>query len=288
MVQATEEERAAIRAMLSRRAEFAPAEAAAGRAPALAWAGLRLAAAVLLAAGVVAGYADGDEFDDVGCTVAQQPGGTSHGARSAQARERPGGKLPGSEGGSAGGSGDGGPCRGKAETLQAETFPIKLLRRILDSTLEQQAAIERILDGQALAECQQRPPLAEGAGQGAPPEPSQRDEPSLSRAVKLFELLTALDPDSRLRKAPPIKVFLLHFRQNVSRSQVARVCGCSRTRIAERLRSIREKLPWRPHQLRELSAHVEAMQDALTDSRARRVYRKGAVYGDEEGDEGSE
>src|SRR5208337_4053518 len=45
---------------------------------------------------------DGDEFDDVGCTVAQQPGGTSHGARSAPAREGAGGKVPGSDGGSAG------------------------------------------------------------------------------------------------------------------------------------------------------------------------------------------
>ena len=99
VVQATEEEQAAIRAMLSKRAESAPAAAGVGRAPALAWAGLRLAALVLLAAGVVAGYADGDEFDDVGCTVAQQPGGTSHGARSAQAREGAGGKVPGSDGG---------------------------------------------------------------------------------------------------------------------------------------------------------------------------------------------
>src|ERR1019366_4442961 len=90
--------------------------------------------------------------------------------------------------------------------------------------------------------------------QAAPPEPSQPDEPNLSLAAKVFELLTALDPGNRLRKAPPIKVFLLHFRQNLSRSQIARVCGCSRTLVAERLRSIREKLPWQPHQLRDLLA----------------------------------
>ena len=110
VVRATEEERAAIRAMLSKRAESAPAGAGVGRAPALAWAGLRLAAIVLLAAGVGIGLGDGDEFDDVGCSVAQQPGGASHGARSAQARERTGGKLPGSDTGSAGASGDSGPA----------------------------------------------------------------------------------------------------------------------------------------------------------------------------------
>ena len=53
-----------------------------------------------------------------------------------------------------------------------------------------------------------------------PPEPSQPDEPNLSLAAKVFQLLTALDPDNRLRKAPPIKVFLLRFRQN------ARVRNC--------------------------------------------------------------
>jgi hypothetical protein len=138
------------------------------------------------------------------------------------------------------------------------------------------------------ADRQKSPWPASEAGQAPLPEPSQPGEPNLSLAAKVFELLTALDPGNRLRKAPPIKVFLLHFRQNLSRSQAARVCRCSRTLVAERLRSIREKLPWQPHQLRQLSAQVEAMQDALTDSRARRVYRKGAVYGDEEGDEGSE
>ena len=158
-----------------------------------------------------------------------------------------------------------------------ETFPIKLLLQLLQATPEQLAAIERFLGGQAFPGCQ-----------AAPSGPSQPDEPNLSLAAKVFELLTALDPDSRLRKAAPIKVFLLHFRQNLSRSQIARVCGCSRTLVAERLRSIREKLPWQPHQLRELSGHVEAMEDAVSDSRARRIYRRGAVYGDDEGDERSE
>src|SRR5208282_1515581 len=170
----------------------------------------------------------GDEFDDVGCSVAQQPGGTSHGTRSAQAREGAGGGLPGSEGGSAGTSGDGGPYGGKAETLKAESrngkvgegesrkqkvesrnglqdcggeaeeglrttglkdpglqdyggkaeeglrttgprttglrgqegeaFPINLLKQVLDSTLEQQAAIERILGERCFADRQKGTP----------------------------------------------------------------------------------------------------------------------------------
>jgi hypothetical protein len=60
----------------------------------------------------------------VGCTVAQQPGGTSHGARSAQAREGAGGKVPRSDGGSAGPSGTGGAagrpeCEAQASGAQS-------------------------------------------------------------------------------------------------------------------------------------------------------------------------
>lgn len=267
-MKATEEEQAAIRAMLSKGAESAPAAAGLGRAPALAWAGLRLAAMVLLAAGVGIGLGDGDEFDDVGCTVAQQPGGTSHGARSAQAGERSGGKLAGSEGGAAGASGadglGGGPeCEVRAALCE-----------------------DPMADGQCLRsgrECR----LVGGKAEMLKAETlkAEVEEPSPSLAAKVFELLT-VDPDSRLRKAPPIKVFLLRFRQNLSRAEIAHICRCDKSLVAVRLKTIQEKLPWRPQQLRELSAHVEAMQDAISDSRARRIYRKGAASGDE--DDGGE
>ena len=318
-VRATEEEQVAIRAMLSKRAESAPAGAGVGRASVLAWAGLRLAAIVLVAAGVGVGLGDGNEFDDAGCSVALGPGGTSHGARSAQARESAGGKLTGSDGGSAGaagggsagGAGDGGPYGGKAETRRqraeggkaetlkaemlkaerragkgengkGETFPIKLLKQVLDSTLEQQATIERILDDQALPERQRRPPLASETSQAVPPKPSEPDGPNLSLAAKVLELLTALDPDNRLRKAPPIKVFNLYYRQRLGAAEIARKCDCDRSLIYDRLAAIQQKVPWTPEQLREVSPHVEAMQDAVRDSRARRICRKGAAYGDEE------
>ena len=88
--QATEEDQTAIRAMLSRQAEFARPEAGGGRATSLAWAGMRVVALVLLAAGAGMGLGDGDEFDDVGCTVAQRPGGTAHSARSPPTREQAG------------------------------------------------------------------------------------------------------------------------------------------------------------------------------------------------------
>jgi len=100
-------------------------------------------------------------------------------------------------------------------------------------------------------------------------------------AAKVFELLTALDPDTGLRKAPLIKVFNLYYRQGLKPAEIARICHCTRSLIFYRLATIRIKVPWSLQQLHEVSPHVEAMQDALTDSRAKGIYREGAVYGGE-------
>jgi hypothetical protein len=127
---------------------------------------------------------------------------------------------------------------------------------------------------------------ATGGCQAAPPHSTNPDPETLGIAAKVFQLLSALNPDKRLRKAPLLTVFLLRFRKNLSRSEIAHECDCGTALMSLRLRAIQQKLPWRPQQLRELSAQVEAMQDALQDSRARRIYRKGAVYGDEEKEQG--
>jgi hypothetical protein len=101
-------------------------------------------------------------------------------------------------------------------------------------------------------------------------------------------LLTALDPDNRLRKAPLIKVFNLYYRQRLQPAEIARICHCNRSLVFQRLATIREKVPWSLQQLQEVSPHVEAMQDALTDSRAEGICRKGAAYGDEDDGERDE
>ena len=111
---------------------------------------------------------------------------------------------------------------------------------------------------------------------------SDLDPESRTMAAKLMQLLTALDPEEHLRKAQPLKVFMLRFRHDRSRSQIAVTCGCSESLVAKRLSAIRASVPWQPRQLRELSTYVEAMESAVSDSRARKIYRKGAVYGDEE------
>ena len=128
----------------------------------------------------------------------------------------------------------------------------------------------------------QAPTPAAAARPPAPPEP---DAAERSIAAKVFELLTALDSDNRLRKAPLLKVFNLYYRQRLQPAEVARKCACDRSLIFIRLATIREKVPWGLQQLQEVSPHVEAMEEALEDSRAEDIYRKGAVYGEEEDDD---
>ena len=107
-------------------------------------------------------------------------------------------------------------------------------------------------------------------------------------AAKVLELLTALDPKERWRKASLIKVFNLYYRQRLQPAEIARICHCNKSLVFQRLATIRKKVPWSLKQLQEVSPHVEAMEDALTDDRAEDIYRKGAVYGDEGDDEGNQ
>ena len=200
-----------------------------------------------------------------------------------------------------------------------ESLPTRLLQQLSHATPEQLVAIGGFLEGQAFPDCHlspapnqppgisQFPPPAggfkfavegdptsgafsiriapaDGASQAASAESSEPDEQSRSIARKVFELLTTLDPDKRLRKAPLIKVFNLYYRQRLGPAEIARRCECDRSLIFDRLATIRKKVHWSPQQLQEISPHVEAMQEALTDSRAEGIYRKSAAYGDEDGD----
>ena len=168
------------------------------------------------------------------------------------------------------------------------TVSTDLLLRFLYATPKQQAAIVRILGGEAVPPAERSPPPANEAAQAAPPKAPEPDQESLSLAAKVLELLTALDPDNRLRKAPPIKVFNLYYRQRLGPAEIARKCKCNRSVIYVRLAAIRAKVPWTPEQLREVSPHVEAMEEAFADPRAKGIYRKGAAYGDEGDNQGDD
>jgi hypothetical protein len=62
----------------------------------------------------------------------------------------------------------------------------------------------------------QHPPLKQDHTTTAPPPAGQpEDQATRTLATKVFDLLTALDPDNRLRKASPIKVFNLYYRRRL-------------------------------------------------------------------------
>ena len=94
--------------------------AAAGPTATLVRTALKIAGALLVAAGVGVGLGDGNELDDVGCSVARQPGGTSHRVHSGQSKEGADDKTPDCGGGSGGGAGNGGPGGGPPCEVRAE------------------------------------------------------------------------------------------------------------------------------------------------------------------------
>ncbi len=76
-------------------------------------------------------------------------------------------------------------------------------------------------------------------------------------------------------------VFLLYCAEALSAVEIARRCHCTKGLIFIRLRWLRAKLGRDPAELRQYSAHFESIGQSLSDPRARHIYRKGAVYGDD-------
>ena len=82
-----------------------------------------------------------------------------------------------------------------------------------------------------------------------------------------------------------LTVFRLYCMEGLSAAQIARKCKCSRPIVFIRLKLLRRKLGCDPADLRQYSAHFENIEESLADSRARRVYRKGAACGDGESED---
>ena len=105
-------------------------------------------------------------------------------------------------------------------------------------------------------------------------EPVSGDE-----ARRLFALLRALELESKFRKAPVTRVFLLYCLDGKSRDAVARDCNCSPALITLRLQAIEKKLGRKASSLRQFSDHFERIAESLSDSRARRIDRRRAIEG---------
>ncbi len=290
MVQATEEARAAIRGLLSRLAESAPPAAGVGRAPALAWAGLRLAAMVLLAAGVGIGLGDGDEFDDVGCSVALRPARTSHEARSAQSRERAGGKLAGAEGGAAGAAGGGGAAgRPEGEAQEASgaqsSHPAGgqevaagagsgAVPRPKDQGEEGKINGQNGSKGDSAREHREvmealreiRDALEAVRRSAGPEEPINRSE-----AQRIFAVFQRLRSKRAGMMAPLYDVFVATVLEGRSQRAAAKSCDCSPALLSKRVGELEKEfgLP-----LKQLQNYAKPLLEMETSVKGQRYARK--------------
>jgi hypothetical protein len=121
------------------------------------------------------------------------------------------------------------------------------------------------------------------AGSSPPQEP-----PDESVARQAFALVKALDSRQPARKAPVYTVFRLYCVDGLTVRQIAKHCCCARSLVFTRLNWLRKKLGRNPAELRPCSAQFESIEDSLSDPRARRICRKGSLYGDADPDEPDE
>lgn len=100
-------------------------------------------------------------------------------------------------------------------------------------------------------------------------------------ARQVFALAKELEGDGRWRKAPIFRVFRLYCIECLPAVKVAGKCGCSLSLVFMRLKQLRRKLGRDPAELRQMSSQFEQFEDSIRDSRARGIYRKGAVGNDD-------
>ena len=110
------------------------------------------------------------------------------------------------------------------------------------------------------------------------PEPVPEDV-----ARQAFALVKQLETEqANSRKAPVYTIFRLYCVEALGPIQIARRIGCARSLVFNRLELLRQKLGRDPAELRQYSAHFASIEESLSDARASRVHRAGAIYGREE------
>jgi hypothetical protein len=97
-------------------------------------------------------------------------------------------------------------------------------------------------------------------------------------AMRAFAIAKSLDSEQGTRKAPLFSVFRLYCTQTISVEQVAKRLHCSKATIINRLRLLRKRTGTDPKNLRAYSAQFSRIEDSLSDSRARHIYRKPEIH----------
>lgn len=230
----TAQERAAIHQLLQE--PDAPGGRV-GRATVMARAALKIAGVLLLTAAVVNGYADGDEFNEVGCSVAQQPTEAASGAPSAQSRDRGGRKQAGSERKAVGASGDG------PEVLAA-------LARI-------EGKVDAVRKAQS----------ASGVGQFKAPLPEQTEAISESESAQVFRLFGELLAMGTHLVAAPARVFDLMVFKQMTKAETAWECQCVASLITKRVALIERHFALPIERLRAFASDLKERQRTVKGDR---------------------
>ncbi|MCZ7636707.1 MAG: helix-turn-helix domain-containing protein [Verrucomicrobia bacterium] len=98
-------------------------------------------------------------------------------------------------------------------------------------------------------------------------------------------MVKALDAKEPKREASLLRVFRLYCVEGLSAEVTAQRCGCSKGTILNRLNQIRRRTGVDPAKLRTYSAQFEAIEESLSDDRARRIHRRSALDDPEEADD---
>lgn len=115
--------------------------------------------------------------------------------------------------------------------------------------------------------------------------PEEKEPASEKEAAGVFALMKTLDASDQRRKAPTSMVFRLYCQEGLSRAEVAKRCGCVEALVTLRLKEIEAKLGRKPTELRQISGHLQQIEDTLSDPRARKIRRAAAIHGDDLPDE---
>jgi hypothetical protein len=116
----------------------------------------------------------------------------------------------------------------------------------------------------------------------APPDPGAEET-----ARKVLAVSDSLDLVEAVRKAELARVFRLYCKEALSAREVAKRCKCSRSTVMVRLGQLKRKLGCEPRRLRGLAGTFDAIEASLKDSRARRIHRQTAAFGEEDEGEGN-
>jgi hypothetical protein len=119
-----------------------------------------------------------------------------------------------------------------------------------------------------------RRPIAEvfASFRSKTPEPPDEDV-----ARRAFELVGKLDGDVDCEPPSLLTIFRLYCIEELEPGQIARRCGCSRSTVHRRLRSLQSRIGLAPDRLRRLSSQFARIENDLTDSRASHIHRQDLI-----------